>query len=217
MSNDVTPSLRELLGNEIKSYMLDLHTAMPARVESYDAATQKADVKPLLSKKYRNGTIVTQIPVIPSVPVQWPSSNGGAAYIHLPLKAGDLGIVIICERSIDSWLSGDGQITAPNDPRHHDLSDAVFIPGVRPFKAALSDVSENNLAIQNGSIRIELDPSGKISIEGASEEMVSVLSGVLGHLISSTVLTAWGASPFTAGTIVNFTADKAALDTLKVT
>ncbi len=216
MSGDITPSLRELLGNEIKSYMLDLHTAMPARVESYDSATQKADVKPLLSKKYRNSSVATEIPVIPSVPVQWPSSNAGAAYIHLPLKVGDLGMVIICERSIDTWLSGNGQIVSPQDPRHHDFSDSVFIPGVRPFKAALTDVSSDNLTIQNGNLRIELDSSGKISIEGASQEMVSVLSGLIGHLISARVLTPWGSSPFTADTIENFTADKAALDTLKV-
>lgn len=216
MSSDITPTLRGMVIELIKSKILDLHTAIPARVESYDAATQKANIKPLLRKKYRNSSVVTEIPVIPSVPVQWPSSNGGAAYIHLPLKAGDLGVAFFCERSIDSWLSGDGQITAPNDPRHHDLSDAVFIPGVRPWKAAFSGASENNLTIKNGSIKIELNPSGKISIEGASQEMVSVLSGVLGHLISATVLTAWGASPFTAGTIANFTSDKAALDTLKV-
>ncbi len=215
MTQETTPTLAEVIREIIKSHFFDLHTTMPARVEKYDPATQKADVKPLLRKKYRAADAATEIPVIPSVPVQWPSAGGGDAYIHLPLKTGDLGMVIFCERSIDTWLSGDGQITAANDPRHHDLSDAVFIPGVRPFKAALSDVSADNLVIQNDILRIELDPSGKISIEGATKELLTVLSGVLDHLISAKVLTLWGASPFTTDTIASFTQDKTDLNTLK--
>ncbi len=210
-----TPTLAEVIREAIKSHILDLHTAMPARVERYDHARQKADVKPLLRKKYKASEAATEFPVIPSVPVQWPSAGGGEAYIHLPLKQGDLGIVLMCERSIDSWLSGDGQITSPQDPRHHDLSDAVFIPGVRPFKRALGNICGDNLVIQNGSLRIELDPGGKISIEGASNELITVLIGVLDHLISAKILTLWGASPFTADTIANFTADKAKLNTFK--
>ena len=192
MSNEATPTLNDHVTELIKSQVLGIHTALPARVEKYDHTTQKADVKPLVSKKYRNSDLVTEIPVLPSVPVQWPSSAGGDAYIHLPLKVGDLGMVIFSERSIDSWLSGDGQITAPNDPRHHDLSDGVFIPGVRPFKAALAGTSENNMVIQNDALRIEIDPSGKISITGATKELLTVLSGVLDHLVSAKVLTLWG-------------------------
>lgn len=210
-----TPTLAEVIREAIKSHILDLHTAMPARVERYDHARQKADVKPLLRKKYKVSDTATEFPVIPAVPVQWPSAGGGEAYIHLPLKLGDLGLVLICERSIDTWLSGDGQITSPQDPRHHDLSDAVFIPGVRPFKKALASTSADNLVIQNGRLRIELDSGGRISIAGASNELITVLIGVLDHLISAKVLTLWGPAPFTADTIANFTADKASLNTLK--
>ncbi len=214
MSGEITPTLTECVKELIKSCVLDVHTALPARVEKYDYETQKADVKPLLKKKYRNSEVAIEIPVIPSVPVQWPSAAGGTAYIHLPLAKGDLGIVLMCERSIDTWLSGDGQITATNDSRHHDLSDAVFIPGVRPFKAALADTSETNLVIQNDSIRIEMDPSGKISVTGATKELLTVLSGILDDLISAEVLTFQGPAPFTIATIANFTADKANLATL---
>jgi len=216
MSGEITPTLTECVREMIKSYILDVHTALPARVEKYDYETQKADVKPLLKKKYRNSDVATEIPVIPSVPVQWPSAAGGAAYIHLPIAKGDLGIVLMCERSIDTWLSGDGQITATNNPRHHDLSDAVFIPGVRPFKASLSDASETNLVIQNDSIRIEMDPSGKISVTGATKELLTVLSGVLDHLISAKIVTGIGPMPFMAGTIASFNQDKTDLGTLKI-
>lgn len=209
-----TATLAYAIKEAIRAQALDLYAAMPARVEKYTSATQKADVKILLRKRYLNGA-PTEYPLIPSVPVQWPSAGGGNAYIHLPLKAGDLGMVIVCSRSIDNWLSGDGQIASPDNPRHHDLSDSVFIPGVRPFKAALADVSADNLVIQNNTLRIELDPSGKISIEGASEELLSVLAGALDHLIGAAVLTAMGPAPFTAATINNLTSDSIKLNTFK--
>ncbi|MEW5804665.1 MAG: Gp138 family membrane-puncturing spike protein [bacterium] len=208
-----TATLAYTIREAIRAQLLDMYTAMPARVEKYTPATQKADVQILLRKRYQNSE-PNEYPVIPSVPVQWPSAGGGNAYVHLPLKAGDLGVIIVCSRSIDNWLSGDGQISSPDNPRHHDLSDSIFIPGVRPFKAVLANVSADNLVIQNNTLRIELDPSGKISIEGASEELLTVILGVIDHLIGAKVLTAMGPAPFLATTIADFQQDKSKLETL---
>ena len=217
MIENETPTLAEVINDMIEAKILDIHVSMPGKVETYDHTQQKADIKPLLRKKYTvNGGTIVEIPVIPGVPVQWPSANAGAAYMHLPLKVGDLGLIIFTDRSIDTWLSGDGEITSPNDPRHHDLSDAIFIPGIRPFKQPLSNTNADNFILQNGSIRIELDPSGKISITGASNEMVSVLSDLIDHLVNAQVITMMGPQPFLASTVALLTADKAKLDTLKI-
>ena len=217
MIENETPTLAEVINDMIEAKILDIHVSMPGKVETYDHTQQKADIKPLLRKKYTvNGGTIVEIPVIPGVPVQWASANNGAAYMHLPLKVGDLGLIIFTDRSIDTWLSGDGEITSPNDPRHHDLSDAIFIPGIRPFKQPLSNTNADNFILQNGSIRIELDPSGKISITGASNEMVSVLSDLIDHLVNAQVITMMGPQPFLASTVALLTADKAKLDTLKI-
>ena len=112
-------------------------------------------------------------------------------------------------------MQGAGQIVSPADPRHHHLSDAVFIPGVRPFGAALGGVSTVNAVLQNGQMRIEMAPDGKISISGASQEFLTIVDHVLDHLISARVLSAVGAAPFIASTIANFEQDKADLATIK--
>lgn len=39
MSGEITPTLTECVREMIKSYILDVHTALPARVEKYDHAT----------------------------------------------------------------------------------------------------------------------------------------------------------------------------------
>jgi len=217
MTENETPTLAEVINDMIEAKILDVHVSMPGKVDTYDHTQQKADIKPLLRKKYTvNGGTVVEIPVIPGIPVQWPAANNGAAYIHLPLKPGDLGLIIFTDRSIDTWLSGDGEITSPNDPRHHDLSDAIFIPGIRPFKQPLSNTSADNFILQNGSMRIELDPSGKISITGASNEMVSVLSDLIDHLVNAQVITMMGPQPFLASTVALLEEDKTKLDTLKI-
>jgi hypothetical protein len=214
MIENESPTMAEVIKKAVLANILDLHVCLPGRVEKYDHTRQKADVKPLLKKRYKGNSADTEYPVIPSVPVQWPAANNGAAYIHLPLAAGDFGIILICERSLDSWLSGEGKITSPADPRHHDLSDAIFIPGIRPWKKALVDTSATNAIFQNGSLRIEMSPAGKISISGVYE-LLTVISDLIDHLISATVEHE-GPKPLSAGTIASLTADKAKIDALKL-
>lgn len=215
MTQKEDKTLSQILREAILSQLYDLHVCLPGRVEKYAAGRQKADVKPLLTKRYKIEAKDTELPVITDVPVQWPAAGGGAAYLHLPLAKGDLGILVFCERSLDAWLQGSGQVVSPADPRHHHLSDAIFVPGVRPFGAALGNVSADNAILQNGQMRIELAPDGKISIQGASEEFLTIVDSVLDHLIAAKVVSGIGAAPFIATTIADFQADKTRLAAIK--
>ncbi len=207
-------TLAQVLKDAITAKLYDVHVCLPARVETYDHSLQKADVKPLLKKRYKS-TGETELPVVTSVPVQWPAAANKTAYLHLPLKPGDIGMLIFCERSIDAWLSGTGQIVVPSDPRHHNLSDGIFIPGLQPFGAPLENTRADNAIFQNGQMRVELDPDGKISISGATEEFLSIVDSMLDHLIGARVLGGMGGTPFLQTTIDNFTDDRARLATIK--
>lgn len=210
------PSLSYLLASAIRAKLLDLHTCIPGRVETYDASTQKANIQPLLKKQYIDNEEIVNLPVVNDVPVQWPSAAGGKAHIHLPLASGDLGILVVCERSIDNYLVGDGSPIYHDDPRHHNLSDAIFIPGVLPFPKALQDTSDINLTIQNDKFRIEIAPDGTISLSGVSEELLTILYDLLSTLITDArVLTDLGPQPFITDTIIKLTAIKARLTTIK--
>lgn len=207
-------TLARIIQEAIAAHLYDVHVCLPARVEKYDAATQKADVKPLLKKRYKiDGDV--ELPVVTSVPVQWPSAANGAAYLHLPVAKGDLGMLVFCERSLDAWLQGAGQIVSPDDPRHHHLSDGIFVPGLRPFGSPLAATSAANAVLQNGQMRVELSPDGKISIQGAGNEFLTIVDSILDHLINARVITAIGASPFIGSTIADFQQDKADLATIK--
>lgn len=225
-----TPTLEQILQNAIRAELLDVHTCLPAKIEKYEASTQKANVQVLLKRKYETDEEAVNLPVINSVPVQWPSANQGKAYIHLPLKTGDLGIVVFCERSIDLWLSGDpsdpsdpdialdprGKIFDPLDPRIFNLSDAIFIPGVLPFVHSLQNVNADNLAIQNDKFRIEIAPDGTISLEGEVEEFITIIDDLFTNLIvDARVLTSIGPQPFIADTVTKLTAIRTRLRTIK--
>ena len=216
--SEESANLAKVLLQAIKAGLFEVHTCLPARIEKYDEATQKANVAPLLKKKYKFEDEPVDLPVITSVPVQWPSANGGAAFIHLPLKAGDLGWVVFAERSIDTYLAGEGDSVSPEDPRHHNLSDAVFIPGGLPFKKALSISSPDNMILKNNNMTIEIDPSGKIKIKGAAQELLTVLDSFMTNVIGANVLVGSGSSagtwPLDPATIVNLTADQTNLQTL---
>lgn len=218
--SEATETLGELLLQAINAGLFDVHTCLPAKIKTYDEATQKAEIIPLLKIKYKHKDTPTDLAIISNVPVQWPSADSGAAYIHLPLKVGDFGIVIFAERSLDTWLSGEGDSVSPDDPRHHHLSDAIFIPGVLPFKKALSISNPANMILKNNNMTIEIDPSGKIKIEGAAQELLAVIDSYMTNVIGATIIIPGGSSagtyPLDPATVAALTQDQANLQTLKI-
>lgn len=219
-SEKVTPSFATIIQNALRSKLLDTHVSLPGRVESYDHETQKASIKPLIKKEYKNGDIV-ELPIIQGVPVQHLSCNNKQSYIHLPLQAGDLGILIFCDKSMDIWLSKQGNVELASDSRIHDLSDAFFIPGIQPFANPLSDTSSTDLTIKHDNIKITLDPDGKISIEGASADLLPLLKNILTSIINDTLVVAGvttgagvATATFSPTTIASVSTDLINLDTL---
>ncbi len=122
-------SLTEVLRAAVDEGLSGVHTSIPARIESYDHNEQRASVLPLIKQKYRDGT-VQSMPIIDRVPVIFPSSEGFS--MTFPLKPGDTVLLVFSERSLENWLVKGGE-QEPGDPRKFDLTDAIAIPGIKPF------------------------------------------------------------------------------------
>lgn len=71
--------------------------------------------------------------------------------ITLPLQPGDEGLLIVADRSIDNWqvASGVQAVAEPVSPRHHNLTDALFIPGAISEPHAIAAVSTDAIQIRN--------------------------------------------------------------------
>lgn len=204
-------SFSQILKQAIQYNLLGIHTALPGQIESYDYSQQKADVKPLIKRNYKDGE-VTALPVITSVPVIWP--RAGNASLTFPLNKGDGVLLVFSERSMDTWLS-IGSDAVPGDPRKFDLSDAIAIPGLYPF--CTSGLAENNadVLLRHGEAKFKLDSSAKIAIGNDSQELLDLLDQLLTALIQTTVPTALGPqhlSKVTDGTIGQIQSD---LDEIK--
>lgn len=137
------PTWQEIIAEAIESRLLELHTAIPGKVISYDATKQTAEVLPVVQAaepREDGGTTLTRLPSIPNVPVQWP--RGGGYALHLPLAAGDHVLLVFSEAAIGHWRAS-GEIAPPGDLRRGSLGYPIAIPGIAPDAAPLADAPAN--------------------------------------------------------------------------
>lgn len=125
-------TLAQLFNAVLTQRLTDVHTAMPARVEKFDAVKQVADCAPLLQAKVETeaGFETVSLPVVPNVPVVFP--GGGDFRVTFPVKPGDVVLLVFSEASLDRWQAMDG--VQPADGRRHHLADAIAIPGLHSNK-----------------------------------------------------------------------------------
>lgn len=161
----VTPELAELLRAAIVERLSDVHVALPGKVVAYDATKQVADVQPQIKRTIADSggnPVDEDLPILPCVPVEWP--RGGGFFVHLPLAAGDFGLITFCERAIDTWRA-KGQLTSAGDRRLHGLSGAVFRPGLSPSASPAADASADDLTLgKDGGSLVRIKPDGTIEV-----------------------------------------------------
>ena len=199
------PSDRDVFDARLEQQALETHVGRPGRVLRYDAATQTADVVPLVRHPVPqpDGAYeFEELPVIPSVPVLWP--RVGAWFFALKVEAGDTVQLLFNDCDLGTWRTGDGSVVTPGDLRRHHLSHAVAIPGLYPRGRALahapsgdvglvlgSDTSGARVTLHtNGAMEITtgehtviaIDPDGTVHLGGAAGEFVALASLVAAQL-----------------------------------
>ena len=165
-----SPRLEEVITFAIERGAADLRVALPGKIHSYDATTQKASVKPLVQRltATQDGKgLLEPIPIINDVPVIFPRS--GAFFMSFPLAVDDCVLLIFNDASIDNYMIGKikGEDVNPDDFRTHSLSDAVCLPGFYPFLSALkqADTTDMTLGKDDGGIQIHLTPGGTVDVK----------------------------------------------------
>ena len=170
MDTQGVKSLGEAIKTAVDAGLLEARTATPARIESYDASDQRATVLPLLQRATASGELVSPGPIT-NVPVQWP--RGGGFAITLPLAAGDVGLLICSDRSLDRWLDAGG-VVDPQSRRHHAMTDAVFVPGLHHWGDPIAqptgvDLSEDVvIAKEDGDCWVSIRADGEVRIKGSA-------------------------------------------------
>lgn len=98
---------------------------LPATVVSYDDATNRAVIRPLVMIGTTSGGKVPRAQV-PNIPVF--RFGGGGYFMRHPIKPGDFGWIKANDRDISLIMQAAGGEEWPNTERLHSFSDAMFFP-----------------------------------------------------------------------------------------
>lgn len=107
--NRTSTSLEALFEKRLE----DVHTCIPAKVESVDYSTGYITAKPLLKARYSLNKY-TEYPTIGDIPPMYPN-DGYNASITMPIKVGATVNIFFSERDPSSALEGDGTAITVSD------------------------------------------------------------------------------------------------------
>jgi hypothetical protein len=222
--------LSDVIAEAMRATSVRLRVAMPCSIDSV-VANQRVNLQPLIQARYLFQDEPVTLPIIRNCPVIMP--HGANYSIRLPIAAGDTGLAIFSDRSLDAWLAAASPGASPIDPqdtRCHNLNDAIFLPGLVPF-ASQTQESGNDLTISNGAAQIRLQPGGTMKLGSTApggqellslmDTIISTLSTLAANIALITVSTPAGPSlvPNNAAAFVQAQATlaqlQASLDTLK--
>lgn len=211
--SEETLPLDEIIFEAIQTAQLEMHVCMPCVVTSVSPTSGYVSVQPTLQTRYKTNSKATDIPIIQDVPVQIPC--GQDWWIKAPVAVGDVGILLFAERSIDNWAVTSGQTTLdPQDSRMFDLSDAIFLPGIRTSVNPLP-ASGTDLVVHNGLAEVSLQKAGTVTLKNQLTSLGSILSSLDSALTTfATGLTPLTLIPQAAALVVQLAVIQLEIDSL---
>lgn len=207
----ITPETAEIIKAAIDDDRIDLHTALPGKVQAvYPAVAGVRDlgvdvvleVKRALPKA--DGTYTTEdLPVLKNIPVAFPGSND--FMLAFALAKDDQGMVLFNETSIDQWRS-KGSNTSPGDIGRHTLTGGVFYPGLKSVLNALTDVLTDGLLLgKKTGYQVRVNSTGaEVTTGGAPASIggfVAMATGLYNWILAvdTIIRTAWVVAPTDGG------------------
>jgi hypothetical protein len=124
--------LQEIIHTAIERHLTRVWTALPVQLladgDGFTVSAQPTIKGKQMDPKSGQLNDIAMPSLGSSVPVHYPA--GGGFTITHPVKNGDEGIAIFSSRCIDGWWDKGG-LQPQLETRRHNLSDAMYIPGVR--------------------------------------------------------------------------------------
>jgi len=157
----------------LQNFLRGVDDMIPAKVVSYDDATNRAVIKPLVMLGTTDGQKISRAQ-LSNIPVF--RFGGGGFFIRFPVKPGDFGWLKATDRDMSLIMQRGGLEDWPNTLRQHSFSDGMFFPDT--LKSWVIDgANADALVIQSldGSVCVSLH-SGKVKIEAAEIEVVGNMS-----------------------------------------
>lgn len=164
--------LQDVIYAAIDARLIDVNTALPGIVVSFNPADNTAVVQPAMRLEYADGSVV-DLPQIFDVPVCFP--RAGERSLTFTLEPGHYVSLHFEQRSIEQFMVSGG-VKDPRDPRKHALSDAICYPGFYP-KSQPADVPAAGLLLRSKLARLLLSDDGRFRIEATGgDELLTLIA-----------------------------------------
>lgn len=125
----------------------------PAIVTNVATGGQSVDSQPAIDKVQRLEGVSQPMPraEVRGAPTMMYGSTTNGLFICAPISAGDDGLLIPMMRALDNWQHGEGNGPPPDmqTPRHSDLGDSAFYPGLLRESQAISNFPTDAITIQD--------------------------------------------------------------------
>lgn len=163
-------SLESVIALALEALAGRISTALPGRIDSYNASTQTADITPMVKRPVpssEEGSFsFLALPQIQGVRVVHPGGQDWA--MHIPLKAGDSVLLVVSQWDPSAWQA-TGEVSEPPDVRTHSPAHAIAIPGYRHDSQALQGVSADYPTFRHkDGFTVTLKPTG-MEVGGSSD------------------------------------------------
>ena len=125
----------------------------PSIVTNVATGGQSVDSQPAIDKVQRLEGVSQPIPraEVRGAPTMMYGSTTNGLFICAPISAGDDGLLIPMMRALDNWQHGEGNGPPPDmqTPRHSDLGDSAFYPGLLRENQSISKFPTDAITIQD--------------------------------------------------------------------
>lgn len=152
---------------------LGLRTSTPGIVVAVDPSGRFVDVQPSISFTQRlENTTEVRLPVVRGVPLGVMGSKTLGLFVCVPVSVGDDGLLVVSDRALDNWQYGEGVGIPPDlaTPRHHDITDSVFYPGLQRMSGGIPGFPTNAVEVRNraGTVKVAVSNTGVTALAGPS-------------------------------------------------
>lgn len=171
----------------LSGHQSGMWTALPAIVQSFDAAVGTITAQPAIQAKVTDRTGAAKwvnLPLLVDVPVCW--QGGGGFTLTFPIAAGDECLIVFASRCIDAWWQSGG-VQPQAELRMHDLSDGFAFVGTRSRARKLATIAsagvalrsdDNSAYIQLAAGRVDILAPGGVWMNGKRVDNTHTHTGV---------------------------------------
>lgn len=159
-------TLLQIIQKALEKSAKNTSVALPATVINYKINGNKVCADLQIMIKYEDNSQYVDFPRVNNVPVQIISGSSGRAFLSMPIKPGDTGLVIACDLGIDNWKGSDGQSASePSSLIMHSFSHAIFFPGIGTNITEYPGINTTDIKLVNEDGSIVIKSTDDFSIQ----------------------------------------------------